>query len=1005
MPNEQVVDQDATIFRKQFSFNGEWFPDISPLKIGEINYSDVENVRFCGSDLVNVNGYSEINETHISTYIKGRNGIQIRTPFTVKSLVVVQQFNTGLTSSVLLTNSGTPPGTADFDAAVLMADTAGASVGMFTELFQSNIGYTNKKDMKVYGGTEQSVAAFFRASGVSGLTLTNGYDFTDRVTNILQDAANIVSLSTPNYTMVVATTRPIKAIKPYVKTANATAASISGAVWTGAAWTALTTVVDGTATAGATLAKTGIVSFDSTVSSAKPAYIEGMLLYFYTFTISAGSAEIYHITVDCPIQDFVDLWDGTYRTCITCQDSRSGVWEDYTAEVAEVSSAVYPIAAKWGGLTSSDSIIVMFASRVTALRLDFIASKVNAAASVITIKYWDGAAFTSVGTVYDGTVDSGGTKTFSQNGVIYWNSPGEAVEVKATKFNVHGFAYEITFSNTLTAGTGNDGVSVDTLTGVPAPRTMKARNFTFLYKNRLFLANFADNKENNRLDYGIPYAVDSFNGSLSSENGQHMYIGNSDDLVGAVNIYNRYGSNLYNTELLLKTSSTHLLDGEDPSSFKYYTVSDSIGCVSPRTISTAEIAYEVTQGAVRNISLWLSARGPMLFDAAILIPLKGVDLYFDQSKTTCINFQAIENSHAWFDPFYREWNLCIPSGTGQTICNVWLFYDLVHKRWFKKNVATASVPQATVKVVDVYGNTYIYGLLDNGTMVRLEDGLTWGAVAKVVSKITTGDILPTGSLTDITCLRRLHLVRENPGTSDLSYSITGAKAISYGIDPVTGDAYTYYGQKALENTLLTTVSWAGGGLQCAKIREKYTFTTPEWGLFSWDGIDWEEGFTGLYRETNGILDIVGELKEKTQFTIECSTADFVTAGFVAGLEVSTSDPDFPGPYIVESVTATKLVFVATTVVTHECKLIAGTLDVSAFFFGIEHSLDGSNTFTKLPVIINKTSDLYQWIISNCNKVGSTHKFRFTFNSIGSTIGIKPLLWGFQFSVERELIGG
>lgn len=986
MLNETINAGDEKLLRKQLTFNGEWLPDVDPLKVGDANYTDIQNLRYTETEVMGVGGYTAINTTLLSAYPKGRSGIQLRTPFTTKSFVAVQQFDSSFSASKIYVNQSTPPGTGDFEVTALFTDSVGAGVGHFTELPLSQVMYHNGVDMKIYGGDEQPVAAFIRCDSISGLTPVNPYDYTERILNTLQNSANIVTLSAAHPTALIASTKPLNGIKLYVSSPNTTASVLSGNEWTGSAWSALA-LTDNTSSGGVAIAQTGTVTFSSTVTTARPSFIEGMFLYFYTFTLSAGTANIYHATISCPIQDVVDLWDGIYRTCIQCQDKRSGAWEDFTAEVAAVSSAAYPISTLWGGLTSTDEIILMFSSRTTAVKLSFIAGKVNAAAATLTIYYWDGSAWVSVGTVYDGTLDSGGTKTLSKNGIIYWNSPGEDVEMKTTLFNVHGYAYKLVPSNTLTTGTSYNGVMCDHLVGIPAHRIMKPYDFSFVYKDRTFLAGYSINNEGNRVDYGVPYAVDSYSGENSSENDKSMYIGKQSALVAAANIFNRFGNYLYNSELLLKTSETFLLDGDDPDTFKVYAVSSNLGCVAPRTLCTAEIAYEISKEAVRNIAMWLSARGPVIFDAAILIPLKGIDVYFDQTKSQCVNYSAIQNAHAWFDSFYNEWNLCIPSGVGQTTCNVWLFYNLVKKRWSKRDVGSQYVPQATVKVADDSGNMYTYGLLDDGCMVRLENGSLWYGTESIECSLTTCEYVPTNDIFDTTCMRRVKFLREKPSSADISYALSGVQFISYGVDESDGSVATACGRRVVEQAGLTTVTWPSGGLLCEEVREGVSLPSP------------------YYQITGGLLEIAGAIDEGKKLSIYCATADFVAAGFVPGLLVYTSDTDFPGPYILESVTTTTLTFISSVAPSHETKIVSGSTTFTAYFFSIEHYLNGSNTPERLTSAVIIDSDRYQEVVVNCNKVGLTHKLKFTFNSTGGIMDVRPLVWGFQYLVEREAVGG
>ena len=74
------------------------------------------------------------------------------------------------------------------------------------------------------------------------------------------------------------------------------------------------------------------------------------------------------------------------------------------------------------------------------------------------------------------------------------------------------------------------------------------------------------------------------------------------------------------------------------------------------------MGYELAEGVFRNVAIWLSASGPMIFDGGVLSPIKGIDKYFDNTESVAINFDAIGSASGWYDPVNREYNLLLPSG-------------------------------------------------------------------------------------------------------------------------------------------------------------------------------------------------------------------------------------------------------------------------------------------------------------------------------------------------------
>jgi hypothetical protein len=973
------VGLDVEIKRKQYGFNGAWLPDVDPLKVGEENFSDINNFRYTDDGLQAVLGYSKITSNPIPVFVKGRAGAQLKSLFTITSYVLVQSWNAALDTSQVFVNKAVPPATGDFEVTPLYSDAVGSRIGGFYNFPNGQVLYCNGTETLIYGGEELPVAAFLRVDAATGLVLTNPVDFTDEMSNTLRTAGNLVTLSGSALTFLVASTRPLSSIKLYVHTPNGTPSTWSGYYWDGSAWAALGGVVDGTASGGVAGFQTGTISFNSTVTVARPAFIEGMLLYFYKFTLSAGSVTLYQVTVHPPMQPLVNLWDGIYRYAIQCQDKRAGVWEDYTAEVAEASSAAYPIAALWGDLTNTDEIILMFQQQTTAVDISFIAGKTNNAAATLTVYYWNGSAWASVGTINDGTLDSGGTKTLSKSGFISWNSPSKTLEKQQTLFNVTGYAYKLVPSGALTGGTSHDGVSVDTLFGVPAPDTMGTYEFGFTYKNRPFLAGNLVGKKGNVIDFGMANSADVYNGTDSSSFGRSIYVGNTAEvLTCATNIFNRFGANIYNSELILQAAKTFLLDGDSIDNFKLYTISEKLGCPAPKTLTSVEIAYEITKGSARNIALWLSARGPVVFDTAVVMPIPGISNYFNPVNTECINYDAIAKAHAWYDPMYSEWNLCIPSGAGQQTCNVWVFYDLVRKRWSKRSVGIAAVPQATFPVSDQHGNTYIYGLFDDGHLRRLEHGNYYDTVV-IECDVTTGDIVPSGDIWNTSLLRRIKMIRETPIVDDINYT---RNDISFrGNGYATGYLYVY--GEVVEDPAAVAVSWVGDNLVCAEVREGVALG----------------GLT--FRVTGGLLELANTIEEHIVLLIRTTAGNFVTAGFVPGIIVHTTDPDNPGPFTVASVSADTLTLTMTASARGIEKLPGPPVTLTAVFVKIEHYLDGATSSSSIPISEVVAGLRFQRINANCNYTGFSHRLKFSFNSAGSPLGIKPLAWGFQYQDIRE----
>ncbi|MBU1003024.1 MAG: hypothetical protein KKE73_10935 [Proteobacteria bacterium] len=741
---------------KQHLFGGAWEPSKPPSLIGPDNYCELRNVRYGDPSLKGVLGYTRINEDVLpDEFTMIRNGFQLRTA-NGDEYIFVQAWNAGLTASKVFVMQAAAPVPAEFTAVAVHTDAAGAGVGRFSEVAGGQMVYSNGVETLIWAGDKFRCAAVFV---VKDSSLTSPKDRTEAANNTLVGSKDLIALNAATYPiMLVFSTRPLQGIGLSVETANSTASTLSAKYWSGTAWTDASGLSDGTTSAGVALAQDGDVSWTSTVGTAKPKHFEGLYFYAYMITLSAGSASISHVTTDMPMQPLVDVWDGVYRTCTQFQASRSSKYEDYTLEVNEESSVYYPICALIGGLTSSDHLILQFPERMSGFRVKMNADNRNATASVMTVKYWDGDSFEAVTGLSDGTAVGGAT--LGQTGVVSWNPPDEGSEHAQHLFGSTGYCYKLTFSGTLTADTENDGTSVDLVNGIPAQLSVPAYTFAADYKGALMLFDRPDSTERNRLDYSMPNAPDVFNGDLSSMLGeQTMYVGGAAELRGAVSIFNRFGSNIYDTLLALKDSETHLLNGESPENYQLYTISKTVGCPAPLTLVAAEAGFELTEGVTRNVAMWLSFSGPYMFDGAVLYPLKGLEIYFDPSETDkCVNFGAIANARGWYDALYKEYNLLLPTAQS-TECDLWVVYDLVRKKWLRKDpVATGALMlQCGFTVLDNHGRRHCYGGVDTGRLLRLDYGTSFDG-AYIWQICETGDFWPDNNVYMETLLRHMKII-------------------------------------------------------------------------------------------------------------------------------------------------------------------------------------------------------------------------------------------------------
>jgi len=738
---------------KMWSFDGAWMPAKDPALIGPQNFQQLINMRYVDGGIEGVTGYTEVNTTPLSTYVNIKSGVHLKTENrTIKDHVLVHAQD-GSGNGRIYENQTAIGSQGDFEATELHSDSSVNLKGRFAKAPAGNIAYCNSEEVKIWGGNESTIGSAFTTTTDTELLPV---DVTEKLINSRDGADQRVTFdfsSRPMWTIL--TTRPAKGFKFYIQSANITTSTMTCKYWDGTQYTAVTTPVDGTDVGGKTLAQTGSFTFDDTIDVAKLHHFEERYLYAYQFEIDAGSGVVYELTVDYSFQTPSNIWDGIYRQPIQCQvyTENDTAWEDFSLHISESSTVNLPVGCILDGFTTSDRLILMFEEKMAGAKMIMLGNLINIVASVMTVKYWDGDQFTTVGATLDDNSSENG-KTWAKTGLVSWDPPLD--EEKTTQFGTSGYAYEFTVSTKLTGTKGTDEeVVVDIISGVPAQQDVEIYTFPMQYKNKLMLVGYNEGNEGNRVDYSEDNAPDIFNGENSSLDGyQSLYFGGTEYLTAGTQLYNRFGSNLFASLIMFKVNELFLLTGDSPLDYKIFPISTTIGCPAPNTLATAEVGFELTEDVARNVVMWVSNAGPMMFDGAALKPMDGIEDYFDPNESISVNFDVLDTAQGWFDSTYKEYNILIATGENQTTLNTWLVYDIVRKKWFQKDVGTAGPIQCGFSVTASNGDQYIFSGSLVGTVYHLEDSASWAGAA-ITNSIQTGDFFPSENEWDETRLRRL----------------------------------------------------------------------------------------------------------------------------------------------------------------------------------------------------------------------------------------------------------
>ncbi|MCE5226680.1 MAG: LamG domain-containing protein [Porphyromonadaceae bacterium] len=578
-------------------------------------------------------------------------------------------------------------------------------------------------------------------------------------------------------TFLVGSPRPLKGIKAYVSNSNAIASSLTGSCWGNGTWNTLT-LTDNTDT-GASLAQTGTVTFDSTVAYAKPKFMCGYYLYWYQFTLSAGEAELYKITLDAPFQNIVDLWDNVFRDVVAAFVRKWTGLTDVTAKIlrddydADVDTTYGDLSVLDGFSEPNNCIEVGFHEKISGLFLKI--PEPNGNATVMGIDYYSGSGYSSVGTITDGTASGG--KSLNNSGVVTWDNANINDETKTDSVQRGSgfwradnyvteplYFYRIRFTNMLDAI-----VRLDYIGGIVASETINYFKFTIFAQGRIFLCCDMSGAKNKAI-VSAKYMPQVFNGEDTAD----LYFGEDGELTCGVELFSQYGGNLYSMVLVFKDNETWVIAGQDIDQWNdnIFAISTIIGCPAPQTLRTINLVSDNNTGINRSLAIWQGANGVYMSDGRAPLPIYGdIEAYFDPNDARCIKASMVGDSEAWIDQTKQEYHLKIASGTSATSLNTELVYDVKRNKWFLIDRGTGNNLQCGVSVTDTYGNNYTYGFLDTGYTERLEYGNDFDGV-DITSNFKTGDFTLMDSLAHETRLSDVKLIEVAKTTTTNSATFT-----------------------------------------------------------------------------------------------------------------------------------------------------------------------------------------------------------------------------------------
>ena len=599
----------------------------------------------------------------------------------------------------------------------------------------------------------------------AGLDVTDGYEEVrnNLTTRYIPYPSSIYN---PAY---VGFRRPVDDVHFYIGgTPNSAVESMSVFYWKGgdSTWNPVGSLSDGTAISSATLAQSGSMTWATGPDGETPRVLPGTSddLYWYKFTPSgdlSSGLNIYKVTVSDDMGAIANLWSGFSVLATGCLLDEDSGKTDYTGEVTDGTDVNYmPLDS----LANTSEVYVGSEERAQGINLFMVAGSANGDATVVTVKYWDGDSWVTVGDVVDGT--SNGTDSLAQTGMIQWD--GDAFrEVKSVLGGLRTpyFWYQLSWSVALDAD-----VQVWEISCAAKPDPLEKYTGMVSYNN--YALWWPGLGGAGTMDYSQQGYAHIMNGPFS---GATLPIFSGGEVNAVV---------MLGTSAIVSTKNpykTFFLDGATPDVFTSTLVSDKVGAMAPKTLITVDSGVTLfnRDTQVRG-AVFLAADGIYMTDGSTLFNISTpIADYFNTSSGPYIEPEYMDTSYAWIDHEEKTVHFAVPmnvSGTGtQSVLNRELVYAYLTNEWYD----VYQREYAANCGLDVIGSaneylTYVGGFL--GYVYRANTG-TDDSGTEITHNFKTSPIMPLlGLIPDAfnysSTLRRIKIKGKADTTSGAVAGIT-----------------------------------------------------------------------------------------------------------------------------------------------------------------------------------------------------------------------------------------
>lgn len=431
------------------------------------------------------------------------------------------------------------------------------------------------------------------------------------------------------------------------------------------AWTELTSGThgwaDGTDVAGDTLKQTGAMAWTTQPTDEVPHFMYGKSGFWYQLRVTVtvdSTVTATKITYGSPFQDLRNVWDGAVPAGIEVQvGTTAGYYETYGATSVSLDA-----------LASAKLIYVLSAEPLQGIYIDVGEIIDTNGTDMTSVKYWNGAAFTTVGTITDGTNGLGNSG---------WITFPRQSAVQPTQFGtnkIYGYWYELTSPAQTMPADMNVGFytmpyfDIEEIGKGVSNCAWKHRgcySFTlfgeYIYVSASYLP-LALNGD----DFGVLIAGD----------------GRSNKVVAMRRFHNELM--VWQEEKGVEGGCITLFQGYDPSNYGSLLLSSKVGTMNAKSVAVVDgvLTSTATEERIKTLAFCLSRYGVCATDGkTVSVISDDIQNYFDPSKTECIR-RGYENE-MWLehDSSKNILRIGLVSGSSATVPNIFPVFDLVDKTW------------------------------------------------------------------------------------------------------------------------------------------------------------------------------------------------------------------------------------------------------------------------------------------------------------------------------------